>query len=286
MPLAGRLLRPPPASALLPAALPLSSPMSSSAPAVADHAEAARQSRHATPLPSIPAQAGSGPVLQAGANGVIDWSHGRISSAADTADPVVALLQTLGGLRVDADSRVRDWLAKYPLLSTRVDALIRRHSKQDPSGRVVNAALALHGGDGLSALLLAFKLHDAPRRGDIGGQQTGGDAITLILDARGLAIQPALFPRLISGQGHDLHALSRADPNRVAEQGFSAYVSSLRAARGRLSSGQASRLIKVQGPTARAVTDLIVDGDLPQRIDAPIIIVTDRPTDRPADSGR
>jgi hypothetical protein len=239
----------------------------------------AQRSPGADPEPAalIPRVAIDGPIVQTTADGMIDWTRGRVSVAA-TPDGDARLMQTLRGLRVDADTRLNDWMRKSPLLSTRIEALTQRTGLPGHGGAGLSVALAGH--DGLSALLLAFKLHDGPPSGDIvaDGRMSGsGDAaVTLIIDARGLALRPALFPRLLDAAGRSLQALRRVDPNQIAEHGFSVYEASRRAARERLSTGQASRLVEVRGLAPDGV-DLILVDEIPRSIQAPIIIVSDKP---------
>jgi len=221
----------------------------------------------------IPVQA----VRRVSAHGVIDWSRGQVTASASAAGPRAALWRTLRGLRVDADSRLDDWLLKYPLLSKRIDGLIQTPPMPDsaPPTDTATARLALRGRDGLSALLLAFKLHDGPRTAERDSEPATGADVTLIIDARGLALQPALYPRVITAQGQAVHLLNRVDPNRVAEQGFSRYETSLRSAQRRVPAGHASRVITASALVPGTLTDLIIADDPPARIAMPVILVID-----------
>ena len=286
IPVAWQLLQPHPASTAAPAAT--LTPLPNSAQPVGNH--------HPAPVPTTPrpipapvqdqTQAPARrAVTETSRSGTINWTLGQIdahpkaatdastqpSTNSDTATGkhAAALLQTLQTLRVDAHSRLADWMRQYPQLATRIDRLSRQHGKQaDP--------LLFNGPNGLSTLLLAFKLHGDTLRTADTHPQTTADGSTLIIDARGLPLQPALYPRLLDAQGQTRYALEQTDPNRIASHGLSLYAASLSAARELVPAGQTALIIQASQLAPGTDTDLLLpDGSLPRHIQPPIIIVTD-----------
>lgn len=210
----------------------------------------------------VTADTNTAALLQPIGNATLDWTRSHLTLPA-TGNSSAALRQ----LRVDSDSTLADWMRQYPPLATRLDQLT---AQRDPA-----SPLALHGRNGIGTLLLAFKLHHS-RPGHANADHSN-PSTTLIIDARGLPLQAALFPRLTNAQGQPLFTLQDTDPNQVAAHGLAVYTRSTQAARSHLPAGQASLILTALGLAPRSTTDLALPPtSLPDAIALPIIIITDQ----------
>ena len=215
-----------------------------------------------TAVPATAAQTTSALIQHIG-DATLDWTRSHITLPANASSVTTALHQ----LRVDSASTLADWMRQYPPLATRIDALIQHRNDTTP--------LSFHGHNGIATLLLAFKLHRAtPTHAD---NDHGNPTTTLIIDARSLTLQAALFPRLTDARGGSLFALQDTDPNQVATHGLAVYTRSMQAARRRIPAGQASLTITPLEMAPQSTTDLVLPHTtLPEAIALPIIIVTDQ----------
>ncbi|MDW8051740.1 MAG: hypothetical protein RMJ83_04570 [Armatimonadota bacterium] len=87
-----------------------------------------------------------------------------------------------------------------------------------------------------------------------------GNYTGLIIDARGLGVQPAMAPRILKADGTVLYGTGKFDPDLVLERGLAAYYKDLDAARADPRAGSNPLIIKAIGVYRRAVatTDVVI----------------------------
>jgi hypothetical protein len=143
------------------------------------------------------------------------------------------LLEGLFALRVDPDRSVHDLATANPGLRRGILRLVNAGevtARRAPDGDLmwVEVRLPLVGNTGLIPLILPFSdqasgLSDgapAPPAAERAARRTYS---SILIDARGLAIEPALFPRLVTPTGLRIQVQAAADLNRFARFGYSVY---------------------------------------------------------------
>ena len=173
------------------------------------------------------------------APGHVDWTEGAVLSrdsatglarrgaavAAMQAATLVArqgLLRVFTQVRFDAQQMlgqtVRPGEAPWQALEALVTQAAVVETRYLP-GRVVETVVQLPFAGQLTALFLpassAATPDDEPRTEAV---HTG-----VVIDARGLAIQPALFPRIVDERGQTLYAPESVDREAAVQQGYVAY---------------------------------------------------------------
>ena len=173
------------------------------------------------------------------APGHVDWTEGAVLSrdsatglagrgaavAAMQAATLVArhgLLRVFTQVRFDAQQMlgqtVRPGEAPWQALEALVTQAVVVETRYLP-GRVVETAVQLPFAGQLTALFLpassAATPDDEPRTEAV---HTG-----VVIDARGLAIQPALFPRIVDERGQTLYAPESVDREAAVQQGYVTY---------------------------------------------------------------
>ncbi len=197
--------------------------------------------------------------------GHIDWEEGYIYAVGDGVPPTDAvspaqarvrakraaidtayarLLEMAEAVRVDAESTTVNYISESYVVSTRVSGLIQnaeivtlRHF-EDGSYQI-KMRMPIKGKEGLASAVLPVQMEKAMRIGiayeisieHISEEAEPGEAYTgLIVDARGLEVQPAMYPRLITMAGEVIYDLMRANPNAVIEKGLVEYCSDMEVA--------------------------------------------------------
>jgi hypothetical protein len=192
--------------------------------------------------------------------GHIDWEEGYIYAVGDGVPPTDAispaqarvrakraaidtayarLLEMAEAVRVDAESTTVNYISESYVVSTRVSGLIQnaeivtlRHF-EDGSYQV-KMRMPIRGREGLASAVLPVQMEKAMRVGiayeisienqEILPEGESGEVYTgLIVDARGLEVQPAMYPRLITMAGEVIYDLMSANPNAVIEKGLVEY---------------------------------------------------------------
>jgi len=192
--------------------------------------------------------------------GHIDWEEGYIYAVGDGVPPTDAvspaqarvrakraaidtayarLLEMAEAVRVDTESTTVNYINESHVVATRVSGLIQnaeivtlRHF-EDGSYQV-KMRMPIRGRAGLASAVLPVQMEKAMRVGiayeisieneDILPEDESGEVYTgLIVDARGLEVQPAMYPRLITMAGEVIYDLMRANPNTVIEEGLVEY---------------------------------------------------------------
>ena len=172
---------------------------------------------------------GVGPVVTASASA--DSAGEPFRAAANLARS--NLLEGLLGLHVDPSHALRDLATANPGLRRGMLRLVNAGeiaARRAPNGDLlwVEARLPLSGSSGLMPLILPFSglasslpQPDSARPESVPPADPSYSGI--LIDARDLAIEPSLFPRLVTPTGHTIQVPALADPNRVAQRGYTTY---------------------------------------------------------------
>ena len=172
-------------------------------------------------------------------HGQVDWTDGALLSRASatgstrrgagvaTSQAAIqaarqGLLRLFGQVRLDASQMLGPVIAQAEARRQEVEALMAQAAVVETRylpGGTVETAVQLSFAGRLTALFLpassAVTPDDAPKTEAV---HTG-----VVIDARGLAIQPALFPRIVDERGQTLYAPESVDMEAAVQQGYVAY---------------------------------------------------------------
>lgn len=217
-------------------------------------------------------------------NVTIDWSEGLIrvtgvgtppdrgyaaqrrlmAERAAMADAYRQLAEAIQGVRVDAETIVKDHITESDTLRIKVNALIRGAQKTDrrflPDGSVeVDMMVKLYGQQGLSGILQPQKNPAPPPPVELKPILSNEDYTGLIVDCRGLDLQPAMSPALLNLSGGELFIGNLPiDPDYVINHGIVAYSTSLNEARRHERAGKSPLIVKAVGVSGNFKTDAVL----------------------------
>ena len=189
--------------------------------------------------PRSPVPAGAEPV---------DWTLGTVQShgqatappaggerAARRAAAVAAsvhtarqqLLETLGQLRLTAERTIADTVQGTPEkqqalagLVAEAEVIATRYLPQDTVESTVQLPV-------FGRLTTLFWPDTSTAAAAPGASPAGAVYTGIIIDARGLAVHPALFPRLVDESGQTLYAPAQVDASIAAQRGYVVYASAV-----------------------------------------------------------
>ena len=154
------------------------------------------------------------------------------------ADAQRVLAEEMAAVQVDAQTRVEDAALKSDVVKTKVTALLKgcrvvRESYEDGVYRVT-VAVPLFGERSLAAAALPEKSGRQPfpvaAHLDQGGAASevrettpGGSYTGLILDCRGLLLQPAMSPVIKTTAGEPIYGYKNLDSTEVIRRGMAGY---------------------------------------------------------------
>jgi hypothetical protein len=217
-------------------------------------------------------------VLDALATGEVNWTTGVVQSRgwASPAAPGKAtsqqyqtvyrqatqsarqrLLETLAQLRYDATQTVAKVLQQAEERQRRLEALVAEaeviQTRYGERGTVESTVqLALFGP--VTALLLpelSAPVAEAEPASD--GVYTG-----IVIDAQGLALQAALFPRIVDEQGQPVYDLMHVDADFAARRGYIAYASTATEVQARSRVGEHPLLVRARRVAGEERVDLVL----------------------------
>ncbi|MCS7209694.1 MAG: hypothetical protein NZ874_09005 [Fimbriimonadales bacterium] len=209
-------------------------------------------------------------------------------------DALANLLMLVNRVQIDAQYTGADYIAQSEEIRATVNGFLRGAMITDErkiyiegqEAVQVTVSIPMHGQRGLSQLLLKPRATPAPAAPEpslprleitrpnrtlsdaplsVEGNYTG-----LIVDARGLNLQPAMAPRLLKVDGTPLYGVGNYDVDRVVEQGLAAYHKDLEAARKDPRAGSNPLILRPIGVYRRAVatTDAVLsDADAAKLIE-------------------
>lgn len=233
-----------------------------------------------TPIAAPPA----GVVIEPVPGGYINWTEGRLvlsttavsntgawkdvkaieQSAFQQLEPRVE--ETCASVRFTADTNAGDLLSESGALAESLqDALAEwrvTETRYYASGRVeLRAELGLHGW--LRAALVSQA--DAPSAGERPTPKVTG----LVVDARGLAVQPAMAPRLLAPDGETLYGPQSLSPETAAQRAPAVW--SLDPSRPEVTQRAGAAPIFLRVASVRGGADLVLDRDDASRLRALVV---------------
>lgn len=200
--------------------------------------------------------------------GHIDWEEGYVYAVGDGVPPKEAvspaqarvrakraaidsgyarLLEMAKAVRVDAESTTVNYINESRIIRTRVSGLVRnaeivklRHF-EDGSYQVL-MRMPMNGKEGLASAILPAELEKAIRVGiayEISQEEMVKEEVEetkksysgLIIDARGLEVKPAMYPKLITSSKKVIYDIKNANPNIVIQKGLVGYKEDLEKAK-------------------------------------------------------
>jgi len=177
--------------------------------------------------------------------GNVNWTQGRIVAsgigvpnpnlplAASRATAIRAatlvarrnLLELTNGIRVDSETTVQNFLVKNDRIQTKVSGIIKGASVENieeygHGGIEITLSMPLWGNDSLGLALLeeSDKPNTAFYQSEEGEEYTG-----VIIDARTLGLQPAIFPKILEEDGQIIYGQKTPSKEAVQSQGFVQY---------------------------------------------------------------
>ncbi len=167
------------------------------------------------------------------------------------------LLQTLTQLRFDADQTIGSILQGAEHRRQAFETLVREaevvQTRYQARGTVESTVqLSLFGP--LTALLFPGRLVTPTQlEPESEAVYTG-----IIIDARGLAMQPALFPRIVDEEGRSIYDPAVVDAEFATGRGYIAYTSALAAAPARSRIGEHPLVVRARRVRGEARVDLVL----------------------------
>jgi hypothetical protein len=216
----------------------------------------------------------------------IDWSEGVIqvtgtgappdrgtasqrrlmAERAAIADAYRQLAEAINGVRVDAETVVKDYITESDTVRIKVGALIRGAQKIDrrflSDGSIeIDMVLKLYSEEGLSGILQPQKnpAPPPPVPADLKPNPNPGDYTSVIVDCRGLGIQAAMSPALLNQSGGELYlGHLPVDPDFVVNKGIIAYSTSLNEARRHERAGDMPLIVKAIAASGNFHADAVL----------------------------
>jgi hypothetical protein len=155
------------------------------------------------------------------------------------------LLEAVKGVQVKSGQTVGQVMAQDPALRASVEGVVRGF-------KITNKRYFNDGGveltvemplDGKIAQVLMPVTDPSPKAA--AKTPTGKEVGTgLVVVARGLKLQPALAPRILDEQGHELYGPDFVEPGALRKNGIAGYLSSAEAAQGNARVGASPLVVK------------------------------------------
>lgn len=185
-------------------------------------------------------------VVEAAPNGKINWTGGwaqaigtgygpnnapgslsrTLGERAGYALALRNLLEVIKGVRVDSESLVQGHMKDNEVVKAKVSGLIQgaqivRSSVRRDGGIDVQVKAPLWGIDsGAFLSTLRKSRFDSPPDASTSAVDT-----SVLVDARGVGMTPALFPRIVNEQGREIYNASKVDPAMLDQTGPAKYLS-------------------------------------------------------------
>lgn len=234
-----------------------------------------------SPLYLSSALADDSGVVQAVGHGQVHWSDGTVTATGSGAPNLKAanvavarlgaeraakmdafrnILEAVKGVRVSSGQSVAAVMEGSPQVKSRVEGVLR-------SFKVVDTRYYSDGGVDvvvqapLTGVILDALLPGAGKTIAAKGTQVVSDQTGLIVNARGLALTPAISPRLVDESGNVLYSDAHVNRDAALQRGIAAYQKSLDAAtRSKRVAGKPV-VVKAVKLAAPGSSDLVVAND-------------------------
>ncbi len=156
---------------------------------------------------------------------VISINRGRMI-ACDRAreDAARRIIDSLKGIRVDSDKTMEDFIRDNPVTMERLPHIIESRTKfmETPSGHFATACRArLYIRELIAAVPYRYPMHDFPERTD---NPISTDYTGLIIDTRGLDVEPMMFPVIYNRNGLEIYGKNFVDIRYATRTGIVSYV--------------------------------------------------------------
>jgi len=199
-------------------------------------------------------------------------------------DALANLLMLIDRVQIDAQYTGADYMMQSEVIRASVTGFVRGAQVIDERKIIiegqeavqVTVGTAMYGQNGLSRMLLRPSPAEpapaapepplpriellapnipAPDAPVVEGNYTG-----LIIDARGLKVQPAMAPRILKADGTPLYGVGDFDLDKVVEQGLASYYRDMEAARADKRAGNNPLILRPIGVYRRSVatTDVVL----------------------------
>lgn len=161
-----------------------------------------------------------------------------MTKRAAVADAYRLLAEAINGVRVDAESVVKNYVTESDVIKTKVSALVKGakivdEKRMSDGSYEVTMEVSLYGEDGLSSVMLSDKLAAGEEGAEVAAfEPQKGEITGLIVDVSGLKVEPAMAPKIVDSEGGELYgAVEKIDPDYVIKYGIVNYVKSMEAAK-------------------------------------------------------
>ncbi|MFH0886823.1 MAG: LPP20 family lipoprotein [bacterium] len=157
-----------------------------------------------------------------------------MAKRAAVADAYRLLAEAVNGVKVDAETLVKNYVTESDTIKTKVSALVKGakivdEKRMSDGSYEVTMEISMYGDDSLADAVLEDKLKAGGER-EIGVnfQEISGEKTGLIIDARGLKISPAMSPKILDEKGKELFGtFATIDADYVVANGIVDYAASL-----------------------------------------------------------
>ena len=194
---------------------------------------------------------------QAGEKGIINYEDGYVEAVgigapperymgkpnarpmalrAAQVDAYRNLLEIVQGVRIDANTVVKDFMTESDVIKASVEGLVkgaRVMNKEYLSDGTVEVTVRMNLSGRFSQTLLPKVMDKTPPAAPPAPAPTApvGDLYTgLVIDARGLAARPAMSPKIIDENGKEVYGSMNVDRQYAIQQGMTGYARDLTAA--------------------------------------------------------
>lgn len=182
-----------------------------------------------------------------------------------TAEAYRQLAEAIYGIRVNSETIVRDFTVESDVIKTYVKALIKGAQKMDlrymDDGTVeVDMIVKLYSSSGLSGALQPQKHVVPPPPVSLEANPEPGDYTGIIIDCRGLGVEPAMSPAIVSKDGGEVYlGHLPISPDFVINHGIVGYARTLSQARQNSRVGDKPLVIKALSASGNFKTDALID---------------------------
>jgi hypothetical protein len=145
------------------------------------------------------------------------------------------LLEIVQGVRIDANTVVKDFMTESDVIRASVEGLVKgakvMNKEYLSDGTVeVTVRMNLSGRMSQTVLPKAFDRQAGPPPPPSASAPSGDIFTGLVIDARGLAARPAMSPKVVDESGREVYGSMNVDRQYAIQQGMTGYARDLTAA--------------------------------------------------------
>ncbi|PKL77986.1 MAG: hypothetical protein CVV27_04155 [Candidatus Melainabacteria bacterium HGW-Melainabacteria-1] len=184
-----------------------------------------------------------------------------------TADAYRQLAEAIHGIRVNSETIVRDYVSESDTIKTYVNALIKGAQRLDTryldDGTIeIDMVIKLYSNTGLSGVLQPQKHVVPPPPVTLEAHTDNTDFTGIIVDCRGLGLEPAMSPAIVSQAGGEVYLgnieFQKDMMSTVINEGIVGYAHSLQQARQNRRVGSKPLIVKGLSAAGNFRTDVVV----------------------------